>query len=672
MPRFDNSASSTRSAPPNRGVKPTRKRPLLADDYLAPLEAVGADNGFVALGVREELAAVLAADNVTEPFPIQTATLPDSIAGRDVLGRGQTGSGKTLAFGLGMLTSLAFRRNDPHQPIGLVMVPTRELAQQVDAVLKPLARQVRLSTQVIAGGLPYAKQLDSLKRAVSILVATPGRLIDLVNKGVLDLSQVQVTVLDEADQMSDMGFMPDMITILDLVKPQGQRMLFSATLDGAVDTLVKRYLDDPIRHEVDSGRATVESMEHHILVVEPKHKDVIISQIGARAGRTIMFARTQLGAERIGAALAQSGVPCGVLHGGMAQRIRTRTLAAFQKMPDAVLVATDVAARGIHVDGISLVVNVDAPTDHKDYLHRAGRTARAGESGTVVTLAFSRQKQAVIGMLARAGVRPTPVFARPMDRDLVKITGAQEPSGEPWISPAVTFQPAPRKGHSTRSFDKPRRPATGGPRRDFDDRSGRSSAPAARREFDDRSGRSSAPAARREFDDRSRRDAAAPAPRRDFDDRPRRDAATPRREFGDKPIFGGRDRATSGERSTDRAPRSGSTGRPAAGAGKPRAGRPAAGKPVAGKPRVGRSTDGKPSFGKGSASGRPGAAAGRPGAAAGRPGAAAGRPGGKPTGKPAGRSTGKPGGKPAGRPGAKSAGKPASSRRGDTGRAARG
>ncbi|MEI7656353.1 MAG: DEAD/DEAH box helicase, partial [Actinomycetes bacterium] len=485
MPRFDNSASSTRSAPPNRGVKPTRKRPLLADDYLAPLEAVGADNGFVALGVREELAAVLAADNVTEPFPIQTATLPDSIAGRDVLGRGQTGSGKTLAFGLGMLTSLAFRRNDPHQPIGLVMVPTRELAQQVDAVLKPLARQVRLSTQVIAGGLPYAKQLDSLKRAVSILVATPGRLIDLVNKGVLDLSQVQVTVLDEADQMSDMGFMPDMITILDLVKPQGQRMLFSATLDGAVDTLVKRYLDDPIRHEVDSGRATVESMEHHILVVEPKHKDVIISQIGARAGRTIMFARTQLGAERIGAALAQSGVPCGVLHGGMAQRIRTRTLAAFQKMPDAVLVATDVAARGIHVDGISLVVNVDAPTDHKDYLHRAGRTARAGESGTVVTLAFSRQKQAVIGMLARAGVRPTPVFARPMDRDLVKITGAQEPSGEPWISPAVTFQPAPRKGHSTRSFDKPRRPATGGPRRDFDDRSGRSSAPAPHREFDD-------------------------------------------------------------------------------------------------------------------------------------------------------------------------------------------
>jgi len=665
MPRFDNSASSTRSAPPHRGVKPTRKRPLLADDYLAPLEAVGADNGFVALGVREELAAVLAADNVTEPFPIQTATLPDSIAGRDVLGRGQTGSGKTLAFGLGMLTSLAFRRNDPHQPIGLVMVPTRELAQQVDAVLKPLARQVRLSTQVIAGGLPYAKQLDSLKRAVSILVATPGRLIDLVNKGVLDLSQVQVTVLDEADQMSDMGFMPDMITILDLVKPQGQRMLFSATLDGAVDTLVKRYLDDPIRHEVDSGRATVESMEHHILVVEPKHKDVIISQIGARAGRTIMFARTQLGAERIGAALAQSGVPCGVLHGGMAQRIRTRTLAAFQKMPDAVLVATDVAARGIHVDGISLVVNVDAPTDHKDYLHRAGRTARAGESGTVVTLAFSRQKQAVIGMLARAGVRPTPVFARPMDRDLVKITGAQEPSGEPWISPAVTFQPAPRKGHSARSFDKPRRPATGGPRRDFDDRSGRSSAPAPHREFDDRPRRdAAAPAPRRDFDDRSGR-SSAPAPRREFDDRPRRDATAPRREFGDKPIFGGRDRATSGERSTDRAPRSGSTGRPAAGAGKPRAGRPAAGKPVAGKPRVGRSTDGKPSFGKGSASGRPGAAAGRPGAAA-------GRPGGRPTGKPAGRSTGKPGGKPAGRPGAKSAGKPSSSRRGDTGRAARG
>ena len=438
-----------------KAARPAR-RPLLADDYLPPLAAVDPANGFLALGVKEELVATLAADNVTEPFPIQSATLPDAIAGRDVLGRGQTGSGKTLAFGLGMLSSLAFRRSDAHQPLGLVLVPTRELAQQVDAVLKPLARRVRLSTQVIAGGMPYAKQLDALKRAVSILVATPGRLIDLVNKGAVDLSRVQVTVLDEADQMSDMGFMPDMITILDQVKPKGQRMLFSATLDAAVDTLVKRYLVDPIRHEVDSGRASVESMEHHVLVVEPKNKDIILAQIGARQGRTIMFARTQLGAERIGAALAEAGVACGVLHGGMAQRVRTRTLASFQRLPDGVLVATDVAARGIHVDGISLVVNVDAPTDPKDYLHRAGRTARAGQAGRVVTLVFSRQKQATVGMLGRAGVRPTPIFARPMDKDLVRITGAKQPSGEPWTPPASASTPPPRRPRPTRGSATPR------------------------------------------------------------------------------------------------------------------------------------------------------------------------------------------------------------------------
>ena len=425
-------------SPVTKPSKAKSKSRLLAEDFLPPLAPIDRTNAFLALGVREELAAALAADGVTEPFAIQAATLPDAIAGRDVLGRAQTGSGKTLAFGLGMLSSLAFRRAEPHQPLGLVMVPTRELALQVDAVIKPLARRVRLSTQVVAGGMPYAKQLDALKRAVSILVATPGRLIDLVNKGALDLSRVQVAVLDEADQMCDMGFMPDMVTILDQVKSGGQRMLFSATLDGAVDTLVKKYLHKPIRHEVDSGRASVESMEHYLLVVEPKNKDTIVSQIGARHGRTIMFARTQLGAERIGAELAQAGVACGVLHGGMAQRVRTRTLAPFQQFPDGVLVATDVAARGIHVDGISLVVNVDAPTDSKDYLHRAGRTARAGRAGRVVTLTFSRQKQATMAMLGRAGVRPSPMFVRPMDRDLVRITGAKQPSGEPWTPPPMS------------------------------------------------------------------------------------------------------------------------------------------------------------------------------------------------------------------------------------------
>lgn len=458
------SAAKYAARPAGKAAARGSRRELLADDYLPPLVPADFDNGFLTLGVNAELAALLASEGVTDPFPIQKATLPDAIAGRDVLGRGQTGSGKTLAFGLGMLSSMAFRRTDAHQPIGLVLVPTRELAQQVDGVLKPLARRVKLSTQVIAGGLPYSKQLDALKRSVSILVATPGRLIDLLNKGAVDLSRVQVTVLDEADQMCDMGFMPDMVTILDQVKPKGQRMLFSATLDGAVDTLVKRYLVDPIRHEVDSGRATVESMEHHVLVVEPKFKDTIVAQIGARQGRTIMFARTQLGAERIGEALAQSGVACGVLHGGMAQRVRTRTLASFQNLPDGVLVATDVAARGIHVDGITLVVNVDAPTDAKDYLHRAGRTARAGQAGRVVTLTSPRQKQATMGMLARAGVRPEPVFARPMDRVLVRITGAKEPSGVPWTPPKDVkppTRPGARFARGAKSRGPQRRSDTG-------------------------------------------------------------------------------------------------------------------------------------------------------------------------------------------------------------------
>ncbi len=410
---------------------------------------------FAELGVTPVLIPALARGGIAEPFPIQVATLPDAIAGRDILGRGQTGSGKTLAFGLGVLTRLTGRVAETKRPLGLVLVPTRELAMQVSDTLSPLAHSAGLKVRLIAGGMPYAKQIRSLERGVTVVVATPGRLVDLVNRGDLDLSEVEITVLDEADQMADMGFMPIVREILDMTKPHGQRLLFSATLDGDVDTLVRKYLRNPATHSIAPVHAQIDTMDHHLLLVHPADKDEVTAQIAARDGRTIFFVRTQAGVDRLADHIAAQGVAVGALHGGKSQAVRTKTLEAFRKGDTLALVATDVAARGIHVDGISLVVHVDSPTDPKDYLHRAGRTARAGESGTVVTLASPKQQRMVSSLTKRAGVDPYIARVRPGDQTLSDVTGAREPSGVPWIAPmSKATRTAPsRSSRSSRPAD---------------------------------------------------------------------------------------------------------------------------------------------------------------------------------------------------------------------------
>ncbi len=392
---------------------------------------------FSDLGIAAPLVNALAKQGIMHPFPIQIATLPDALAGHDILGRGQTGSGKTLAFGLALLNNLNGKVAKPHKPLALVLTPTRELAQQIDEVLMPLARSIGHESVVVAGGMSYAKQITAMRRGTAILVATPGRLIDLLNKGEVQLDNLLITVLDEADQMADMGFLPVVKEILEQAKLDGQRLLFSATLDRGVDSLVRQYLKNPKTHSLQNDRASVSTMEHYVLVMNPGDKDDITNQIAARNGKTILFVKTQRGADRLADKLAHAGVAVGALHGGKSQAVRTRTLALFKDSANAALVATDVAARGIHVDGISLVVHVDAPTDHKDYLHRAGRTARAGEAGTVVTIATTRQQKSIGGLTSRAGVTPKFVGVTPLSTELMKITGAQEPSGIPYIVPIV-------------------------------------------------------------------------------------------------------------------------------------------------------------------------------------------------------------------------------------------
>jgi superfamily II DNA/RNA helicase len=392
---------------------------------------------FADLGIAAPLVNALSKQGILHPFPIQIATLPDALAGHDILGRGQTGSGKTLAFGLALLNNLNGKIAKPHKPLALVLTPTRELAQQIDEVLMPLARSIGHESVVVAGGMSYSKQITAMRRGTAILVATPGRLIDLLNKGEVQLDHLQITVLDEADQMADMGFLPVVKEILDQAKLDGQRLLFSATLDRGVDSLVRQYLKNPKTHSLQNDRASVSTMEHYVLVMNPSDKDDITNQVAARNGKTILFVKTQRGADRLADKLAHAGVPVGALHGGKSQAVRTRTLALFKETANAALVATDVAARGIHVDGISLVVHVDAPTDHKDYLHRAGRTARAGEAGTVVTLATTRQQKSIGGLTQRAGVTPKFVGVTPLSTELMKITGAQEPTGIPYIVPIV-------------------------------------------------------------------------------------------------------------------------------------------------------------------------------------------------------------------------------------------
>ncbi|MET7834199.1 Superfamily II DNA and RNA helicase [Micromonospora sediminicola] len=409
---------------------------------------------FADTGLAPALVAELTRQGITAPFPIQSATLPDSLAGRDVLGRGRTGSGKTLAFGLPLLHRTAGHRARPGRPLALVLVPTRELAQQVTAALTPYAGALKLRCATVVGGLSLTRQADALRAGAEVLVATPGRLHDLIDRGDARLDQVAVTVLDEADQMADMGFLPQVTKLLEQVAPGGQRMLFSATLDRGVDRLVRRFLTDPVTHSVDPGTATVTAMTHHVLHLEAEDKQTALAHIAAREGRTIVFIATKHRADRVARQLLSKGVRAAALHGGKSQPQRTRILEQFRTGLVTALVATDVAARGIHVDGLDLVVNADPPTEAKDYLHRGGRTARAGESGTVVTLVLPEQRRDVARLMSTAGINPQTTRVRAGDAELGRLTGAREPSGVPvTITPPAAAHPAP----ATRPRRRPRR-----------------------------------------------------------------------------------------------------------------------------------------------------------------------------------------------------------------------
>ncbi|WP_436775949.1 DEAD/DEAH box helicase [Yinghuangia sp. YIM S09857] len=448
-------APSGRSGGPSRSAGSGRRPSAPRSEFALPetvTPALPAVAAFSDLAMPAPLLAALGSQGVTEPFPIQAATLPNALAGRDVLGRGRTGSGKTLAFGLALLARTAGMRAEPRQPLALILVPTRELAQQVTDALTPYARAVHLRLATVVGGMPIGRQGNALRNGVEVVVATPGRLKDLIDRGHCRLNQVGVTVLDEADQMTDMGFMPQVTALLDQVRPEGQRMLFSATLDRNVDRLVRRYLTDPVVHSVDPSAGAVTTMEHHVLHMHGSDKHRATTEIAARDGRVIMFLDTKHAVDRLTRHLLDSGVRAAALHGGKSQPQRTRTLAQFKSGHVTVLVATNVAARGIHVDNLDLVVNVDPPTDHKDYLHRGGRTARAGESGSVVTLVTPDQRRGMSRLMAAAGVSAQITQVRSGDAELSRITGAQAPSGIPVTisSPAADGAPRerPRRGSS--------------------------------------------------------------------------------------------------------------------------------------------------------------------------------------------------------------------------------
>jgi superfamily II DNA/RNA helicase len=428
-----------------QGTRPPARR----GEFALPTtvtEALPAVEAFTDLDMPGPLLTALRSEGVTVPFPIQAATLPNALAGRDVLGRGRTGSGKTLAFGLPVLARLDGQRAESRQPLALVLVPTRELAQQVTDALTPYARALRLRLATVVGGMSIGRQASALRGGAEVVVATPGRLKDLIDRGDCRLDRVAVTVLDEADQMADMGFMPQVTALLDQVDPGGQRLLFSATLDRNVDLLVRRYLHDPVVHSVDPPVGAVTTMEHHVLHVHDADKHATATEIAARDGRVIMFLDTKHAVDRLAKHLLSVGVRASALHGGKSQPQRTRTLAQFKDGHITVLVATNVAARGIHVDNLDLVVNVDPPGDHKDYLHRGGRTARAGESGTVVTLVLPHQRRAVDRLMADAGITAQTARVRPGEAELSRITGARTPSGVPVVLAAPAAERPKRTG----------------------------------------------------------------------------------------------------------------------------------------------------------------------------------------------------------------------------------
>ena len=370
---------------------------------------VSSDTNFASLGVPASLTAVLAAAGITIPTPIQAATLPDSFAGRDVLGRGRTGSGKTYAFLLPLLTRLVASKTtrQSRKPRALILAPTRELANQIQAAMTPLAKPLGITSLTIFGGVGQNPQVSALRGGVDVVVACPGRLEDLLGQGALTLDAVEITVLDEADHMADMGFLPGVRRIMDRTPRAGQRMLFSATLDAGVDVIVKRFLTNPVTHSADSALSQIATMSHHIFHVRADSRLPVLVDLTSAPGRTMIFTRTKHGAKKLSKQLNASGVPAVELHGNLSQNARTRNMDAFQTGAARTLVATDIAARGIHVDDVNLVIHADPPVEHKAYLHRSGRTARAGADGIVITLMTDDQVADVRDLTRRAGIKAT-------------------------------------------------------------------------------------------------------------------------------------------------------------------------------------------------------------------------------------------------------------------------
>ncbi|MDQ4488955.1 DEAD/DEAH box helicase [Sinomonas sp. ASV486] len=415
-----------------------------------------ADQTFVSLGVPTPLSRILADQGIESPFPIQTKTLPDTLSGRDVLGRGRTGSGKTIAFALPLVARLAESgragsgRRRPGRPLGLVLAPTRELATQIDATVAPLAASMGLNTTVIYGGVSQARQERALGGGVDIIIACPGRLEDLGRQGIVNLNDIEVTVLDEADHMADLGFLPVVKRLLDQTPKNGQRLLFSATLDNGVDKIVTRYLHEPLTHSVDAPQAAVSTMEHHVLLTQDAtSKKNLIEALASGQGRRVLFMRTKHHAKRLAQQLTKSGIPAVDLHGNLSQNARDRNLADFASGAVRVLVATDVAARGVHVDDVELVVHVDPPAEHKAYLHRSGRTARAGSDGTVVTIVLPEQKHDVRKLLRDAGVKVeiTPVTSS--SSEVAALVGERAEYVDPEVRAAAVAAKMPQQGGGT-------------------------------------------------------------------------------------------------------------------------------------------------------------------------------------------------------------------------------
>jgi superfamily II DNA/RNA helicase len=419
---------------------------------------------FADLGVGEPLIEVLAARGITHPFPIQIETLPDTLVGRDVLGRGKTGSGKTLAFSIPMVSGLARRPRRPSRPSGLVLAPTRELASQITATPEPLAAVNGLRVTTIFGGVPQGRQVAVLKSGVDIVVACPGRLEDLMKQRLISLDSIEITVIDEADHMADLGFLPGVTRILAATPSGGQRLLFSATLDNGVDELVNRFLRNAVLHSVDGSNSPVPEMTHHVFHVSGvQAKKELVHRLASGTGRRILFMRTKHQARKLAKQLTESGVPAVDLHGNLSQPARDRNLAAFSTGGARVLVATDIAARGVHVDGIELVVHIDPPAEHKAYLHRSGRTARAGNAGDVVTVVLPEQRKDTHALMRRAGIRVTPQEVTVDSAAVHAVAGDVAPYRAPAPKKAALSHPS-----------QPRRSGTAGRRR------GRRSCPAQR------------------------------------------------------------------------------------------------------------------------------------------------------------------------------------------------